>query len=150
VTAGEEAGTAFEEAEAQDAGAQDRALGQLVFEIAEKVATLVREEIELAKAEVSEKVTKLLRGAVAGLVAGAFAFLALILLMHGVAWLIDDLLFDNRFWPGFLVEAGLFALLAAGGGLYAWRAFKTSALPTPDMAIAEAREFRSALKGEEE
>jgi hypothetical protein len=127
----------------------DRTVGELVIDITEKTSVLVREEIELAKAEISEKVTKLIRGSVAGLVAGAFAFLALILFMHGIAWLLDDLLFDNKFWPGFLVEGALFLLLAVVGGLYAWRAFSTGAPPTPDMAIEEAKEIRAAFDGEE-
>src|SRR5204863_471719 len=123
---------------------EEKSVGELVFEVTEKTSILVREEIELAKAEISEKIAKLIRGSVAGLVAGIFAFLALILAMHGIAWLLDDLLFDNKFWPGFLVESAFFLLLAVAGGLYAWRAFKTSAPPTPDMAIEEAREIRSA------
>ena len=37
----------------------DKSLGDIVTEVTEKASLLVREEIELAKAEVSEKVTKL-------------------------------------------------------------------------------------------
>ena len=37
----------------------DRSVGELVLDISEQASTLVREEIELAKAEVSEKVNKL-------------------------------------------------------------------------------------------
>ena len=40
-----------------------------------------------------------------GIAAGAFAFLALILIMHGIAWLLDEELFDGNIWPGFFVEA---------------------------------------------
>ena len=39
----------------------DRSVGELVFDVSERVSTLVREEIELAKTEVSEKVNKLVR-----------------------------------------------------------------------------------------
>ena len=38
-------------------------VGEMVFDVSERVSTLVREEIELAKAEVSEKVTSLRRAA---------------------------------------------------------------------------------------
>ena len=68
-------------------------------------SSLVREEIELAKAEVTEKVGKILRGSVVGIAAGVFAFLALILIMEGVAWLLDEEVFDGNAWPGFFVEA---------------------------------------------
>jgi uncharacterized membrane protein YqjE len=131
-------------------GADEKTMGELVFEVTEKTTILIREEIELAKAEVSEKLSKLLRGSVVGLVAGVFAFLALILAMHGFAWLLNDLFFDNNFWAGFLIESGLFLLLAIGGGLYAYRALRSGSPPTPDMAIEEAREIRSALEGEQD
>jgi hypothetical protein len=67
--------------------------------------------------------------------------------MHGFAWLLNDLVFNN-FWAGFFVEAALFLLIAAGAGLFAWRAFKKSAPPTPDLAIEEAKEIRAAFEAE--
>jgi uncharacterized membrane protein YqjE len=124
----------------------DKTIGELVFDVSERASVLVREEIELAKTEVTEKFNRLLRGSVVALVAGVFVVLALAMAMHGVAWLLNDLVFDDRFWPGFLIEAALFLLVAAGAGLYAYRAFKRGAPPTPDMAIEEAREIRSTLE----
>ena len=96
---------------------EDRSVSELVFDVAEKSSSLVREEIELAKTEVSEKVGKILRGSVVGIAAGIFAFLALILVMEGVAWLLAEEVFDGNAWPGFFVEAALFLLIAAGGRL---------------------------------
>ena len=40
----------------------DKTLGEIVTEVSEKASLLVREEIELAKAEITEKVTKLTQG----------------------------------------------------------------------------------------
>ena len=100
---------------------EDMTVGELVFEVSDRASVLVREEIELAKAEVTEKFNSLLRGSVAGLAAGIFVLLALAMLMHGFAWLLNELVFDN-FWAGFFVEAALFLLIAAGAGLFAWRA----------------------------
>ena len=60
----------------------DRGVGELVFDVSERVSSLVREEFELAKTEVTEKITKLLKGSAVGAAAGVFAFLGLILLMH--------------------------------------------------------------------
>jgi uncharacterized membrane protein YqjE len=130
-------------------GAEEPSVGELVFEISDRASVLIREEIELAKTEVTEKVNSLLRGSVVALVAGIFVLLALMMGMHGVAWVLNDKVFDN-FWLGFFVEAAFFLLIAAGGGLYAYRAFKKGAPPTPDMAIEEAKEIRSALDGEGE
>jgi uncharacterized membrane protein YqjE len=128
---------------------EEMTVGELVFEVSDRASILIREEIELAKAEVTEKFNSLLRGSVAGLAAGVFALLALALLMHGVAWLLNDLVFNN-FWAGFFVEAGLFLLIAAGAGLFAWRSFKRAAPPTPDMAIEEAKEIKAAFDGQED
>ena len=42
----------------------------MVFEVSERTSNLIREEIELAKTEVSEKVTTLARGSAVGIAAG--------------------------------------------------------------------------------
>jgi uncharacterized membrane protein YqjE len=123
-------------------------IASAVQEIAERSSLLVREEIELATAEVSEKVGKILRGSAVGLVAGIFAFLALILAMHGVAWLLNELLFDGEAWPGYFVEAALFLLIAAGAGLFAYRSLQAGAPPVPEQAIEEAKRTRAVLEGE--
>ena len=124
-------------------------VGELVFEISDRATVLVREEIELAKTEVTEKLNRLLQGSVTAIAAGVFVLLALAMIMHGIAWLLNDLFFENNIWAGFLIEAAFFLLIAAGAGLYAWRAFKRGAPPTPDMAIEEAKEIRAAFNGEE-
>jgi uncharacterized membrane protein YqjE len=125
-----------------------RPLGDLVVEVSENASTLVREEIELAKAEVSEKVGKILRGSVVGIAAGVFAFLALILIMHGVAWLLAEELFDGKAWPGFFIEAALFLLIAALAGFIASKALKQGAPPVPEQAIEEAKLTKEMLEKE--
>ena len=125
----------------------ERSVAELVFDVSERASSLVREEIELAKAEVSEKVGKLLRGSVVGVAAGTFAFLALILVMQGVAWLLAEEVFDGNAWPGFFVEAALFLLVAAGAGLFAYRSVQAGAPPVPEQAIEEAKQIRSTLEG---
>jgi uncharacterized membrane protein YqjE len=123
----------------------DQSVGELVSDAAARTSTLVREEIELAKAEISEKVNELIRGSVVAIVAGVFLFFALILIMEGVAWLLNDLVFDN-FWLGFFVEAALFIVIGAIAVLVAVRAFKKGAPPTPDQAIEEAKLTRERLE----
>lgn len=124
----------------------DKSLGVIVTEVSEKASLLVREEIELAKAEVAEKLTKLARGSVVAVVAGVFLVAALILAMHGVAWLLNDLLFEGSIWAGFLIEAGFFVLIAAGAGFYAYRSFQRGTPPVPEMAIEEARKTRETIE----
>jgi uncharacterized membrane protein YqjE len=126
----------------------DRQLGELVFDVTERTSTLVREEIELAKAEVSEKVGKLLRGSAVGAAAGVFAFLALILVMEGIAWLLAEEVFDGNAWPGFFVEAAAFLLIAALAGYIAFRSVRAGSPPMPEQAIEEAKRTKEMLERE--
>jgi len=129
-------------------GSDDRSVAELVFDVSERASTLIREEIELAKTEISEKAGKILRGSVVGVAAGAFAFLALILVMEGVAWLLNEELFDGKTWPGFFIEAAIFLLIAAAAGLFAYRSVQAGAPPVPEQAIEEAKLTKTMLEGE--
>lgn len=124
----------------------ERSLGELVIDVSERLTLLVREEIELAKAEISEKLTKLLTGSVVGIVAGALAFLGFIMLMHAVAWLLNDLFFEGSPWLGFLIEAVIWFVVAAVAGMLAYRAVQAGSPPAPTMAIEEAKEIRETLE----
>ena len=124
----------------------ERSVSGLVFDVAEKSSSLVREEIELAKAEISEKIGSLLRGSVVGVAAGVFAFLALILIMEGVAWLLAEEVFDGNAWPSFFVEAAIFLLIAAGAGFAAYRAVRAGSPPVPQQAIEEAKLTKATLE----
>jgi uncharacterized membrane protein YqjE len=125
-----------------------RSVGELVFDVTEGVSGLVREEIQLAKAEVGEKVGSLARGAVVGIAAGVFAFLALILVMDGIAWLLNEEVFNGKTWPGFFIEAAIFLLIAAVAALLAYKAVKKGAPPIPDQAIEEAKLTKEMLSKE--
>jgi uncharacterized membrane protein YqjE len=126
-----------------------RAVSDLVFDVSTRASTLVREEIELAKTEISEKVTKLLRGSAVGVAAGVFAFLALILVMEGIAWLLNEEVFDGKAWPGFFIEAAIFLLVAAGAGFFAYRSLQAGAPPVPAQAIEEAKLTKEMLTKDE-
>jgi uncharacterized membrane protein YqjE len=127
---------------------REKSVAELVFDVSERTSTLIREEVELAKAEVTEKVTKLLRGSAVGAAAGVFAFLALILVMEGFAWLLNEEVFDNS-WAGFFVEAAIFLLVAAGAGWFAYTSVKAGSPPVPEQAIEEAKLIRETIEGEE-
>jgi uncharacterized membrane protein YqjE len=127
---------------------RDKSVAELVFDVSERTSTLIREEVELAKAEITEKVTKLLRGSAVGAAAGVFAFLALILVMEGFAWLLNEEVFDNS-WAGFFVEAAIFLLVAAGAGWFAYTSVKAGSPPVPEQAIEEAKLIRETIEGDE-
>lgn len=126
-----------------------RSLGEIVSDVSEKTSLLVREEIELAKAEVAEKLKSLGRGAAAAAAAGVFLLAALVMGMHALALGINDFLdVETALWAGYLIEAGLFVLIAAIAGLLTYRFFKKGAPPVPEMAIEEAERIRGTLTGE--
>jgi hypothetical protein len=129
---------------------ENRSVGELVFDVSERTSILIREEIELAKAEVTEKVTKLARGSAVGVAAGTFAFLALILIMEGIAWVLNEEVFDGKTWPGFFIEAAVFLLIAAAAGFFAYRALKAGAPPVPEQAIEEAKLTKEMLEKDKE
>jgi uncharacterized membrane protein YqjE len=124
----------------------DRSVGELVLDVSERVSILIREEIELAKTEVREKVSKLVQGSVAGIAAGVFVLMGLAMLMHGIAWLLNDLFFDDHVWIGFVIEAGFWLVVAAAVGFFAFRSMRAGAPPTPDLAIEEARRTKETLE----
>ncbi len=128
----------------------DKTVGELVFEVTEQTSTLIREEIELAKTEVSEKVTTLARGSAVGIAAGVFAFLALILLMHAFALGLNSLFFNSEPWAGYLIEAVLFLGIAAGAGYFAYNSFEKTGAPIPSEAIEEAQKTKNLLTTGEE
>ena len=122
-------------------------LAQTVQEISERVTLLVHEEIELAKAEVAGKVTKLLRGIVIGLAAGIFVIVGLLFALHGMAWLAWYALpvGNGSFFWGFFVVAGLLFILGGISGYLAAKFFKDSTPPVPEMAIDEAGKIKRTL-----
>jgi uncharacterized membrane protein YgcG len=119
-----------------------------VTEITERSTLLIQEQIELVKAEVTEKVNSLARGAAVGVAAGIFAVTALYFLLVGLAWLLYYYLPIGSaftfFW-GFFAMALILLVLGVIAGLIAARFLKRGAPPTPDMAIEEARRIRETV-----
>jgi H+/Cl- antiporter ClcA len=127
----------------------EKGLGEIVAEVSEKASLLVRQEVELAKAEVTDKVKKLARGAAMGAAAGVFLIFGVTMMFHFFSWFINDLFdWSNLVWPGYGIVTLVLFILA---GLAAWiaaRLFKKGSPPTPDMAIEEAKRTRAELEAQ--
>jgi uncharacterized membrane protein YqjE len=121
-------------------------LGQAIQDVTEKLSLLFREEIELAKTEMTEKVTKLIKGAVVGLVAGIFFVFGLVYFLHAASWGIWQAIGGtDNFWIGFLIVAVVLFILGALGGFLAARFVKRGAPPTPQMAIEEGKLIKETV-----
>lgn len=127
-------------------GTAEKSLGEIVSEVSEKASLLVREEIELAKAEVTQKVTRLGKGAAVGAAAGVFLFFAFVVFLEALSWFWFDLFDLTSVWIGFLITTGILVLLGIVAGLLAYRFLKKGSPPTPELAIEEARKTREAIE----
>ncbi len=89
---------------------EDRSLSDLVSDVTGEIATLFRKEVELARAETSEQVS---RAAKAGGMLGAAAvlgFLTLILLAFAAAWGLSEVVPEG---VAFLIVGVVFGIVAA-------------------------------------
>ena len=122
-------------------------LAAAVAEVSERATLLIREEIELAKVEMTEKATKIAKGTVVAAVAGMFFLVALFFVLIGCAWLLYYILPGSEFtyfW-GFFAMALILVVLGVLAGLLAAKLVKRGAPPTPSMAIDEARKIRETV-----
>jgi hypothetical protein len=121
-------------------------IGAVVTEVSERMSVLVREEIELAKAEMSEKATSMAMGAVAVGAGAMFAVFVLVYALTALAWGINAIVIDNlgNIWIGFLIVSVFVLLVAVAAFFFAWRKLRVGP-PTPEMAIDEAKKIRETV-----
>jgi uncharacterized small protein (DUF1192 family) len=127
-----------------DNGRQEN-IATAVNEVSDRMTLLVREEIELAKAEVTEKVTTLARGAAAVAAGAVFGVFAVVFMLLTLAWGLNSLL--GSIWLGFLIVLIVLLLMTAGAFLFARKKLKVGA-PVPQMAIDEAKKIRASVQTE--
>ncbi len=122
-------------------------VAQAVQEVTERAQLLIREEIALAKAELQEKVSKLVKGIAVGAVAGIFALLGLLYLLDALSWGLWDIFGSGtNYWLGFLIVAILLFVLGGIAGFLAARWIKKGSPPKPQMAIEEAQLIRQTIQ----
>ncbi len=124
-------------------------LAEAVQQVSERATLLVREEIELAKAEMAAKARKLATGAIVGAVAGVFFVTALFFLLNSAAWGAYLIFGGTAYWAGFLIVALALFVLGAVAGIVAYRAVRRGTPPAPTMAIDEAKKIRDTVTATE-
>ena len=127
-------------------------LATAVSEVSERVSNLIREEIELAKAEVGRKATTLLKGTIAVVAGAVFGVFAIVIGLEAAAWALNALLVPGAgdIWEGFLIVFGVLAVLAVIAFAAATKLLKSGAPPTPTMAIDEAKRIRETVAAKSE
>jgi Putative Actinobacterial Holin-X, holin superfamily III len=122
---------------------QQQNVATAITEVSERLSVLVRDEIELAKVEVTTKISSLGRGAVAVAVGAVFGVFAIVFGLLTLAWGLNSLI--SSLWLGFAIVFVLLLVLTGFAFMFAWRKFKVGA-PTPTMAIDEAKKIRATVK----
>ena len=123
----------------------EKSLGEIVNDVSQKATLLVREEIELAKAEVTTKATRIGKGVAAFGGAAFVALLGLIFVFQTLAWGFVDWL-SVKIWVGFLITTALLFVLAGVAAFVGLRFVKRGSPPVPEMAIEEAKLTRETLE----
>ena len=122
-------------------------LATAVSEVSDRVSNLIREEIELAKAEVGRKATTLMKGTIAVVAGAVFGVFAIFIGLEALAWGLNAVLVPGAgsIWEGFAIVFGVLAVLAILAFAIASRLLKRGAPPTPTMAIDEAKRIRETV-----
>ena len=119
----------------------------LVGQFGEEIKTLIRQEVELAKVELSEKMTRLARNAILLAIGGVAAFAGLIILLAGLSSLISYAL-ENvglhrslAFFIGALVIGGGAALVGFGFLEKAMKTFSHESL-APEKTLESLKKLK--------
>ena len=125
-------------------------LARAVQDVTERAQIIIREEIELATAEITTKAMKLVKGAAIGAAAGVFFLFGLIYALHAASYGIWNILnFEgDDVWAGYAIVAGLIFLLGIIAGLVAAKLVKKGSPPTPKMAMEEAQLIKKTVSGD--
>ena len=130
---------------AQHGAPEGQTLGALVHQLSQQIPELVRSEIRLAQAEVTEKGKRAGVGIGMFSVAGLLGFFALAALVTtailGLAHVVDA-------WLAALIVALVLLAAAAGAGLMGKNKVAEAAPPAPERAIQGIKDDIATVKGD--
>lgn len=133
------------EAVSEQPDVASRSVGELFGEVSRDLSTLMRQEVELVKAEMKQEVAKTSKGA--GLLAGAGFAGYMVLLFASIAlwWALANVM--DQGWAA-LIVAGIWAVI---GALLAvtGRARLRAVHPKPERTVDTMKQVPGALKGQE-
>jgi Putative Actinobacterial Holin-X, holin superfamily III len=118
-------------------------VGELVGHVAQDLSTLMRQELELAKAEVKQEITK--TGKAAGMfgAAGFAGYMVLLFASIAAWWGLATVM--NKGWAA-LIVTGIWAVIGALAFVVGRRQIK-EVNPKPEQTIETVKELPDTLKG---
>jgi len=122
---------------------RERRMGELVKDLSAQVSTLVRQEVDLAKAELAEKGKK--AGVGAGMLGGA-GVAALLTLGSLTAFLILALALVLPAWAAALIVTALWGAVAAVLALQGRNKMREMGKPVPEKTVETVKEDVQWLK----
>ncbi|MGH3939600.1 MAG: phage holin family protein [Pseudonocardiaceae bacterium] len=118
----------------------EASLGDLVREATTHLSTLLRSEVELAKAEVAAEARKAVKGSLFFLVALAILIFSLVFLFIALGEVLDIWLPRSA---AFSIIFGIMVVAAAGCALLGWR--RVRSVRKPERTISSVRETGATL-----
>ncbi|HEY0718507.1 MAG TPA: phage holin family protein [Streptosporangiaceae bacterium] len=128
---------------ATSASPANASVGELVGQVAQDLSTLMRQELELAKAEVKQEVTK--TGKAAGMLgaAGFAGYMVVLFASIALWWGLGNVM--NKAWAALIVTA-LWAVV--GAALFvAGRGKLKQVNPKPERTVETVKELPETIKG---
>jgi uncharacterized membrane protein YqjE len=120
-----------------DGDLRERPIGELLKQLSEETTTLVRQELDLAKAEVAQKGQQAGKGAGMFGGAGITGFLALAALTAALIMLIDK---ATPNWVAALIVAVVYAAIAGILALQGRNKVREAAPPVPEQTVESVKE----------
>jgi uncharacterized membrane protein YqjE len=120
-----------------DGDLRERPIGELLKQLSEETTTLVRQELDLAKAEVSQKGQQAGKGAGMFGGAGVVGFLALAALTAALIMLVDR---ATPNWVAALIVAVVYAAIAGILALQGRNKVREAAPPVPEQTVDSVKE----------
>jgi len=132
-----------------DPTTDQQSLAAAIGEVSDRLSVLMREEIELAKAEMTAKLRRAFIGIIVAITAGLFLVFAVVYGLEGFAWFLwaeEPTGHGLNFYWGFFTLAVILILIGILAGVVAYRVLSRNAAPVPSMAIDEARKIRETVE----
>jgi uncharacterized membrane protein YqjE len=123
-------------------GAMDR-IQELVARLSEELRTLIRLEIQLVQAEMTDKAKSAARALAYAAIAGVFAFFAIFGLLIALIWGLGEFM---PIWLAAAIVTLVFLLLAALVGYIAMRRARRATPPYPDQAYEAVKPLPEEIK----